>query len=65
MNKMGLGPWEIERQAKFRIREAAPDLLAACEAALAFWEPNGCGETSSPVAAKLRAAIAKARGDAS
>lgn len=38
---------------------AAPELLAACEAAL---EAYGPGETSSPLQAQLHAAITKARG---
>lgn len=64
---------EIE-QARGRLQDAAPDLLAACEAALAVWEPTPeqrdalaesapqVLETYGALSAMLRAAIAKAKG---
>ena len=52
-----------------RIRDAAPDLLAACESALSFWQRyvdrTGAHEPwANEVLNKLRDAVAKAKGEA-
>ena len=53
-----------ERQANARLIAAAPDLLAACEAALRVCNLSGTGERDRRAAiAKLEAAVAKARGE--
>ena len=57
---------EIDRaysEAHERIRNAAPDLLAACEAGLREWSLHEkADENAARLCDMLRAAIAKARG---
>jgi len=54
-------PGSTEAEANGRLIAAAPDLLAACEAALQ-WAVNGCDDESLPFIKMLRAAVAKATG---
>lgn len=61
---------EKETEARRRLEAAAPDLLAACEAALKFFsaEPGTVlytAETWLALRNLLRAAVAKARGEQS
>lgn len=57
-----------EREANAHLIAAAPDLLAACEAVLPIIESLDSakeeGDDDEPLAAQLRAAIAKAKGKA-
>ena len=66
MSKHTPGPWYQEANA--RLIAAAPDLYAACQAALGWFEeyvdanPDNADEEDS-VASVLRAALRKARGE--
>lgn len=56
---------DAERDANGKLMAAAPDLLAACEAAAGELEVAfGPSETVTPIVKALRAAIAKATGKA-
>jgi hypothetical protein len=45
-----------------RIRRAAPELLAACEIAEAYFSASVLGTQEAAIVAQLRTAIAKAKG---
>jgi hypothetical protein len=51
-----------QARAWHELINAAPELLAACEAALTEYEGNDCDPEFSPAMTSLRAAIARARG---
>ena len=60
------GPTEGESEANARLIAAAPDLLAACIAALPALSAHantGCDCPDTEAAKMLRAGIAKAKGD--
>lgn len=54
------GPWWDEAEANARLIAAAPDLLAACEAALAWHE---CETESDHCWSMVRVALDQARGE--